>query len=184
MEVIKVKEIFKCSECGKHAELDDVVGLDNAIALDHRVIYAIYKCECGNKFKLIAGLIEVITKKELKRKTIDQILEFLQELSSNKPIKTNIPYYENVANEYGSDRGNYQNLYLKLGSNADNIDSETLINLLNNALDDGVMYGYKGGEFDIHEDTLVTLGSYGNVGKYIIDIKEEDDCVRLIAELD
>lgn len=100
------------------------------------------------------------------------IKEMKDKLSSmpNKPIKTMDGL--DLFNEYGSYRGNYEDLYIGLSlNNEPSITSSELIELLNKALDNQTMYGYKGGYFDIEEDTLVVLANYGeSTGYYIKDI--------------
>lgn len=176
---IKVNEIECCNICENEAQLQEVLISKN------KIIYGKYLCLCGNQFNIAAGTIDIITKKELRRKSIGELLDILYKIPSNKPVRTNIANQEYIKYVYGSDRGSYKNLYIDLSEeNTHKMDLNTLINLLNLSLDTGVMFGYKGGEYAINKNTLVTLSNYGYAGKYVIDIVEEDDCIRLIAEVD
>lgn len=179
MNTIEINEVNKCESCDNYAKIVEVE------VVDTKVIYAKYTCECKNEFKGIVGWIDIITQKELQRKSVGQILSILKNNSfPNKSIKTNIPGSEFIKNEYGSDRGDYSSLYIEVcDDNRYGMDLNAFIDLLSNALDDGCMYGYKGGEYDINEETLITLGNYGCCGKYIINAIEEDDCIRIIVEM-
>lgn len=178
MDVIKIKELAPCNKCKGDAELT------NFALQQNKTICGEYICKCGHSFNVVYGWVDIITKKEMKRKSIKQILDCLYKMKSNKPIRTNIPGCSCIERQYGCDRGNYYNLYIGLKENEDSaLDVASLIELLEDALEIGRMQGYNSGNYPITNETLVTLATYGHLGKYITDIKEEDDHILLVAEL-
>lgn len=115
---------------------------------------------------------------------IGQALEELEKLTKALPIKISMewiePYkeyydtfndkkyaearkheYDNVQmyfdGTFGSDRGDYANMYLGYTEEPTTFTVQNLIDLLNKAKEQGEMYGYKGGTFSIDNDTLLTI---------------------------
>ena len=86
-----------------------------------------------------------------------------------------------IYHSFGSDRGDYTNIYLSVMDDDDKLEVietvEDLISLLYNALYHGIMSGYKGGLFNITEDTVVTLGGWGYIGNEIVGL----DCDNLVC---
>lgn len=113
-----------------------------------------------------------IVKGEIKYEKFFNINDIKNKLSSlpNKKVKTINGL--TLCDSYGSYRGDYCDLYVEINQNNEiTLSSHELINLLDRALNDRVMYGYKGGEFYIEENTLVVLANYGEAtGYYIKDI--------------
>lgn len=77
--------------------------------------------------------------------------------------------------DWGSDRGDYHNLAIRLANVENILSSEEVISILENALSTGIMTGYKGGEFPIKNSTLVYIGEYGKVGYGIVDVNKIKD---------
>lgn len=177
LSTIEVNEVYKCKVCDNLAKLKDMKVKDN------KVIYANYICSCKNEITSIVGWVDIVPEVDLYRRSIAQLLDIINKFDSCKPIRTNIPGCNYIEDTFGSDRGDYYNMYIEIcDSDKYEMDLYSFKELLHSALRVGSMYGYKGGEFDISMDTLVTLGSYGCCGRYILDIQEEDNCFRIIVE--
>lgn len=116
---------------------------------------------------------------------IGDILEKLNEFENDKIIKISDGKY--LINEFGSDRGNYCDMYVGTTSNVDHKEIiKTVMDfkmLLERALEVGTMIGYKGGDYDIDECTDVTLGQYGCSGDSISDIRLIDNTVYVVYEV-
>lgn len=116
--------------------------------------------------------------------TIEDILIKLNNYSDNTKIRISDGTY--LISEYGSDRGDYSDMYIGYTRNKD---SKNILNtvgelkkLINQALSFGRMTGYKGGEFDIDNSTFVRIGAYGFSGSYISDIRQIDDVIYVVYE--
>lgn len=174
---LKVNEIIKCHKCGQTSRLNSIEVKDN------KMIIAKYICECENKTNILVQWIDIITEKELLRKSIGELLDILKNIDKNKPVVTDMEGFSYIQNSFGSYRGNYTDLYIELCDNKElAINSNSLKSLLKESLNIGFMHGYKGREIDITEDTIVALAEYGSSGRYIIDIVEENDCVKITTE--
>ena len=100
---------------------------------------------------------------------IGQALEELEKLPKNAEVKISMewqqPYYDNKQmyfdKTYGSDRGDYAKMYLGYTYKRTETTVQDLIDLLIKAKEQGIMVGYKGGEFDINDNTLLTIAEYG-----------------------
>ena len=81
-----------------------------------------------------------------------------------------------IYHNFGSDRDNYNNMYISVIEDESEIVETVseLIDLLYEALDYKVMNGYKGGQFEITKDTIVTLGGWGYIGDEILDVTYND----------
>ncbi len=114
---------------------------------------------------------------------IENILKSLIKFDDNTQVRVSDGSY--ILNEFGSDRGDYYDMYIGY---TEEVNENTISNvkelkeLFERALKQGVMIGYKGGEFDIHNYTCVTIGCYGCSGSYISDVKENDGVVYLVYE--
>ena len=116
--------------------------------------------------------------------TIKELKYALQSLP-NVSVKSSSGFY--LLNEYGSYRGNYEDIFIALNgfyseaiSSDKNITSHQLIDLLEESLEYGRMEGYKGGLFDVGEDTLVALSEYGVASDfYVNSVEYKDGCVVL-----
>lgn len=62
---------------------------------------------------------------------------------------------------FDSDRGDYAKMYLGYTYEKTETTVQDLIDLLIKAKKQGIMEGYKGGEFEIDDDTLITIAEYG-----------------------
>lgn len=112
---------------------------------------------------------------------IEEILEKLNNFEDDKKIKISDGTY--IKNEFGSDRGDYYDMYIGYTKNIDDKTIQTVKefkDLIYRALKQEVMMGYKGGEFNITEHTNVTIGEFGYSGEYIDDIREKDGIVYLV----
>lgn len=119
---------------------------------------------------------------------IGQALEELEKLPKNAEVKISMEwlepykeyynkfddkeYAENRKHEYdnkqmyfdktyGSDRGDYAKMYLGFTFEETTTTVQDLIDLLLNAKKEGEMIGYKGGIFNIDDNTLLTIAEYG-----------------------
>lgn len=62
---------------------------------------------------------------------------------------------------FGSDRGDYANMYLGFTYDKTQTTVKDLIELLEKAKEQTTMEGYKGGTFSINDNTLLTIAEYG-----------------------
>lgn len=114
--------------------------------------------------------------------TINDIRDELTKYNKETRIRVSNGAY--IIDNFGSDRGNYYDMYLGFTLNKDKttINSvDDLLKLLNKAVKIGTMYGYKGGDFDITGDTNVTIGEEGIPGRYIHDIIFRNETVYLVV---
>lgn len=175
---VEVKEVIKCNKCDGLSKLNTITVKDN------KIITANYLCECNNATNILIDMIDIITEKELQRKTITNLLKDLENIEKNKIVITDIYDKGYIENSFGSDRGNYSTMYISTTDNKNNaLTVEGLIKLLNRALYEGVMHGYRGGEISIYEDTYLTLGEYGIPGVFIMDIQETDNYLKILTEI-
>lgn len=117
---------------------------------------------------------------------IKELLDKLRYIPSNTEVQDSEGYY--IYHSFGSDRGDYTNMYLSVMNDNDKLETvetvEDLISLLYDALDHGIMSGYKGGQFNIAEDTLVTLGGWGYIGAEVLDISYDDSVCIVVCDYD
>lgn len=108
-----------------------------------------------------------------------RIKDIKEKLSSMPDMIIKTSNNQTLYNEYGSYRGKYTDLYIGLGlENEPPITSYELVKLLDKAMSDKVMYGYRGGESNITENTIVVISNYGEPkGFYIKDIYQNGDCI-------
>lgn len=115
--------------------------------------------------------------------TLGDILEVLKESDANMPIRISDGTY--VRDEFGSDRGDYYNMYLGYNMKQEKDDTiktvGELIGLLERAKKQGTMVGYKGGDFDIDDWTTVTIGSYGLSGNEVYDTAIKNGTFYLVV---
>jgi len=76
-----------------------------------------------------------------------------------------------------SDRGDYYNLAISISDKVEYLSVLDIKNILTDALNTGVMKGYKGGEFPITNNTLLYVRNYGEVGFGIVDVELIDNIV-------
>lgn len=116
--------------------------------------------------------------------TIQELIQALEKYTYGTPVKT--LGGDVIGNRFGSDRGDYSNMYIAITELAPNCSTVyttgDLVDLLYKALSEGTMLGYKGGEFNIERDTLVTLGGYGYMGNSIVGVTTFEDECRIIEE--
>ena len=114
---------------------------------------------------------------------LGDILQELKENDVNMPIRISDGTY--VRDEFGSDRGDYHNMYV--GYNMRQEDENTIktvgemVNLLERAKIHGTMIGYKGGDYDIDDWTTVTVGIYGLSGDEVYDTTVKNGTFYLIV---
>ncbi|MGV2640229.1 hypothetical protein GNF86_02070 [Clostridium perfringens] len=112
---------------------------------------------------------------------LGDILEELDKFEENTKVKISDGSY--IRDEFGSDRGDYYDMYIGRSENKDKINTiKELKDLFYKALKKGVMTGYKGGEFDIDDSTFVRIGCYGCSGDLITNIVEREEIVYLVFE--
>ena len=89
--------------------------------------------------------------------TVGEVLQILEEMPSNKVAK-------NGWDGWFSDRGFYEVLALQP---VRHVNVESMIQVLEAALEAGVMTGYKGGEYPITKDTSCKIGQWGSSGNWL-----------------
>lgn len=113
---------------------------------------------------------------------IRELLDKLEKFDDEATIKlTNGKFLDG---EYDSYRGYYVDLALGFSDEDHGISTvKDVKNILMKALNDGEMYGYKGGEYSIVGSTLVWLGNYGTTyeSEMIVDVKLIDGQLYLIS---
>jgi hypothetical protein len=113
--------------------------------------------------------------------TIGEFLEKLNQFDDNeKVVFSNGKHFDGT---YDSYRGYYQDLYIGISDSDVGLDAVGSIKkTLNEALECGEMTGYKGGDFSIHEGTLVWFSTYGSTGdnEMITDVQEVDGIVVVV----
>jgi len=99
--------------------------------------------------------------------TVGALLEQLESFEENKKLRLSTGEFFNLNGEFDSYRGYYEDLAIEKEVVSDDSASSTVFDfkkILNNALKQGEMCGYKGGDYSINESTLVWFGSYGTTG--------------------
>ncbi len=80
-------------------------------------------------------------------------------------------------------RGYYEDLSISYGAEIGTMTVENLLSLCKNAI--GQTYtGYKGGDFTMHNKTLMWVAPYGDTGRMLTDIKSDGDVTIIYAEED
>ena len=102
---------------------------------------------------------------EISMEWVDKYKEYINTFDDKEYIARRISKYDKKQmyfdKSFGSDRGDYANMYLGYTYEPTKTTVQDLIDILNNAKKQGTMYGYKGGEFDIDDSTLLTIAEYG-----------------------
>lgn len=115
---------------------------------------------------------------------LGKLLNELDKVYENKPIVFRKGY--TLLSDFHSYRGDYSQLAIEYSEEPNQeFTVRDFKELLDRALDKGTMEGYKGGDYDIDEDTEVVLASYGDSGGYAIAefIEREDDVYMAVADL-
>lgn len=113
--------------------------------------------------------------------TVGEMIEKLNKYDDNREFKFTNGKYLNGS--FGSYRGYYEDLYIGYTEEDKGINTvRHLKEILNRALKEKVMFGYKGGEFPIILDTLVWLATYGDIGEMIVDILEIENQLYIITK--
>ena len=117
----------------------------------------------------ILNMVSDIRRSSAGNLTIGTMLDKLNQYDNNDKIKfLNGEFFNG---NFGSYRGYYEDLCIGYDDKDQGFNTvKDLKDTLTKALDKGVMYGYKGGEFSINEDTLVWLADYSDLGDMVIDI--------------
>jgi hypothetical protein len=86
--------------------------------------------------------------------------------------------------DYDSYRGYYDNLYFEYSYEDNGFNTiGDFKKIINEALDEGTMEGYKGGDYPIDESTFTWLGSYSSSEGYeILDVKKIDGIIFVIVD--
>ena len=86
-------------------------------------------------------------------------------------------------NSFGSYRGYYEDMYLGITKQENKTTVKDLKEVLNEALKEKEMYGYKGGEFAINKKTILWLDEYGHAkGIAPITFYKDNDKIILITK--
>lgn len=114
--------------------------------------------------------------------TIGAMLTILDDLHDGDMIK--LSNNMKLFNNFESYRGYYEDLMLDVeadGSFGEVCTVGDLRRLLNRALREGIMEGYKGGEFVINKETLVWVDSYGKCNSLAVtNILSDNGLVTLV----
>src|SRR2546422_785007 len=100
---------------------------------------------------------EIIQPKIIERKTI-KMIDNAKRIVIPKQIVKHLEL--NNSNDFFSDRGYYRYMALKICKETNESIVSTVgdfLSLLNKALSKGNMVGYKGGDFEINNDTILVL---------------------------
>lgn len=120
---------------------------------------------------------------------IEGIMQSIENLPDDMPVCIGGKYDQNdslyLDGTFGSDRGDYSNMYLgyfiKHQSDYTKSTVKLLKDTLTKALKQGEMIGYKGGEFAIDEETIVTIGERGMSGHIICNVVVIDDVCYIVT---
>lgn len=132
-------------------------------------------------FQSLSKLISEARKMSAGNLTIGQMLNKLNAFDDDVRFTfTNGKYFDGT---YDSYRGYYEDLYIGYSDDDKGFNYVgKLKQVLNKALDDGEMYGYKGGEYSINNDTLVWLAQYGCTGEMVVDIQKLGEEIYIIVK--
>ena len=138
--------------------------------------------------KMIKTLLNQIDKERIENAdnlTIGELFSKLNQFEDSERVTfSNGRFFDGT---YDSYRGYYKDLYI--GFEDEDMGFNTvgkIKEVLNKALDDGEMEGYKGGEFSIEQDTLVWFATYGTTyeAEMIVDVIKVDDNILIITKED
>lgn len=134
----------------------------------------------------IESIIKLMKDTRIENATNLTIGEAIQKLNSfsesDKLLFSNGHYFDGT---YDSYRGYYEDMYIGWDDEDKGFNTVgKLKEVLNDALDVGVMIGYKGGEFSIAEDTLLWFSTYGDTGYTIVDIQEFNGQIFVVVKED
>ncbi|WP_425203792.1 hypothetical protein [Priestia megaterium] len=116
------------------------------------------------------------------RLEIGELLDKLNQFNDDDKIEfSNGKYFEG---HYGSYRGYYSDLYLEFCEEDKGFNTVGFIKeALHDALSNGTMQGYKGGDFPIDENTFTWFAEYGRGEGYeIIDVRKIDGIIFVIVD--
>ena len=134
--------------------------------------------------ELFERMMEKMNKERIensKNLTLGALLEKLSNFEDYKEVILSTGDF--LKNSYDSYRGYYEDISIEPSTeNEDNMTVGKLEELVNRALSDGTMYGYKGGDFDIESSTLVWVAFYGCTGQMLVDLQEIDGKVVAITK--
>jgi len=115
--------------------------------------------------------------------TIGEMLNKLNQFDDDENVVfTNEMFFDGT---WGSYRGYYEDMYI--GCRFDDKGLNTVGNIKNTlmeALETGIMEGYKGGEYSVNNDTLVWFARYGSTGDMIVDVKKLNGTIFIITKED
>lgn len=100
--------------------------------------------------------------------TIGTLLEQLDSFENNKKLRLSTGEFFILNGEFDSYRGYYEDLAIEKDVTPDESTASIVFDfkkVLNNALEQGEMCGYKGGDYSIDKSTLVWFGSYGTTSE-------------------
>ena len=129
----------------------------------------------------ILSMVSDIRKSSAGNLTIESMLDKLSQHDNSDTIT--FSNGEFLDGSFGSYRGYYEDLSIGYSDKDQGFNTvKDLKDILNKALDKGIMYGYKGGEFSIDEDTLVWLAGYSDLGDMIVGVAEVNGDVMIITK--
>lgn len=112
---------------------------------------------------------------------IGEMLEKLNQFADDENVVFSNGLY--FGGDFDSYRGYYRDMYLEYDHEDKGFNTVgNLKNILQKALYEGVMTGYKGGEFEINSKTLLWFASYGEAsGIMIADVQKIDGQITIIV---
>ncbi len=134
-------------------------------------------------FDLLMKAVSDARKASAGNLSIGEMLDKLNKFKDDEQITfTNEKFHDGTFDSY---RGYYEDMYIGW-SNSDNGANTvgSLKDTLITALNQGEMYGYKGGDFSIDRDTLVWMAEYGNTGDMIVDVQKIDGHIFVVTKED
>lgn len=116
---------------------------------------------------------------------IGELMQKVDKYNDETPFKFTTDRF--LDDEFDSYRGYYVDMYLGYSDTDKGFNTiGHLRRILNNALDQGEMVGYKGGDYSINNETLLWLGSYGTSsdGLMIVEVIEVNGEVYIVTKED
>lgn len=167
------KDYYKCYLNGMFYGSGDINHI-HELFKDYVITCKMYgRKECT--FKVVGGSSDM-------NLTIEELLEKLDKYDDDKVFKFSNGKFFN--GDFDSYRGYYKDLCIGYSDEDQGFNTVgKLKEVLSKALKQGVMYGYKGGEYPITLKTLVWLSNYREVSDYmIVDVLELEGQLYIIIK--
>lgn len=113
--------------------------------------------------------------------TLGELEDKIQQFNDDEKFVLSNGVY--LTGEFDSYRGYYEDLYFEFSNEDQGFNTiGQLKETINKAYEQGIMEGYKGGEFPIQDNTLVWVSTYSCSGDMIIDIQKINGTIVLIVK--